>query len=159
MVETFRGKVRTLDYKTLRYPGHLRRIKLLGDLGFWSDKPVVAGEVEVQPRAVLGALLERQGWVKEDLIALAAWGIGVKNSRRLRIDARMLDFYDETTGLSAMARTTGFPAAILARMLMDGRIADRGGLRQEAAVPQTEFLKELEKRGVRITFSVRRLEQ
>jgi len=155
MVETFHGKVKTLDYKTLRYPGHLRQIKLLSDLGFWGDDHLKVadpngGIATTTPRAVLGALLERQGWVKEDLIALAAWGIGTKNGKKSRVDVRMTDYYDAKTGLSAMARTTGFPAVILARMLVEGVITEKGVLRQEVSVPNERMFTELANREVKI---------
>jgi len=155
MIETFHGKVKTLDYKTLRYPGHLRKIKLLGDLGFWGDDRIEVADFEgglcaTTPRAVLGKLLERQGWVKEDLIALAAWGVGKKDGKNKRIDVRMTDYYDAATGLSAMARTTGFPAAILVRMMVEGVITARGVLRQETSVPYEAVFNALAERGVTI---------
>jgi len=162
MVETFTGKVTALDYKTLRYPGHLRKIKLLGDLGFWKDDPISpspvsgggikgGGEVfETTPRAVLGEMLKRLGWVTEDLVALVAWGIGRKAGRKHRVDIKMADYYDPTTKLTSMARTTGFPAVILARMLAEGELTERGVLRQEVSVPPERMFEELAKRGVKI---------
>lgn len=168
MVETFRGRVKALDYKTLRYPGHLRRIKLLGDLGFWGDDELKLpppappycvegdkGGVAVTPRAVLGTLLMRQGWVTEDLVALAAWGIGKRNGMAIRVDYRMTDYYDPATGLTAMARTTGFPAAIVARMLVEGGVTETGVLKEEMAIPSERFLAELGERGIRFEVTER----
>jgi lysine 6-dehydrogenase len=150
MVETFKGRVRTLDYKTLRYPGHLRKIKLLGDLGFWRDDELKIGELVTTPRKALGAILERFGWIKDDLVAVAAWGMGSKDGKLRRVDLKITDYADAATGLSAMARTTGFPAAILARMLAEGTIKERGVLRQEVSVPHELIFEEIGKRGVQV---------
>ena len=57
--ETFLGKVRQLDYKTIRYPGHCERFKLLVDLGLASSEEVEAGGTRVAPRRLLGELLNR----------------------------------------------------------------------------------------------------
>jgi len=159
MVETFLGKVKALDYKTLRYPGHHRKIKLLGDLGFWNEETVQVrsretGElVKTAPRDVLGALMMKNGFITDDLVVLLAWGIGKKNGKECRRDIKMLDFADPETGLTSMARTTGFPATIIARMLAEGKITARGVLRQEEVVPAEMMIDELAKRGVKIEVS------
>src|SRR5215210_3049175 len=57
--ETFLGRVRELDYKTIRYPGHCERFKLLIDLGLASGEEVEVGGVPVPPRRLLGELLNR----------------------------------------------------------------------------------------------------
>jgi len=151
MVDTFGGKVRTLDYKTLRYPGHWQRVKLLSDLGLFDPAGVELDNGEtVSPRKLMERLFQRLGWVKEDVVILKAWAIGVSDGKQKQIEYRLIDKYDPETGLTAMARTTGFSAAVVARMILDGRITDKGILRQEVSVTQEEYLKELELRGVDI---------
>ena len=56
--------------------------------------------------------------------------------------------YDKKNNLTAMMRTTAFPAAIILQMLVEGKIKDRGVLKQEESVPGYEFMGELEKRGI-----------
>lgn len=151
MVSTFSGKVTSLDYKTLRYPGHLRRIKLLHDLGFMDDTEVdLGGGNCVVPRRLFGALLERFGWVAEDVVILKSWATGLRNGRKIRIDYKLIDHFDPETGLTSMARTTGFSAAIVARMILDGRISEHGVLRQEVSVPPVEYIRDLELRGIEV---------
>jgi len=129
MVDTFAGDVQVLDYKTLRYPGHLRRVKLLLDLGLLDTEPIDLGDdLKVAPRRLLGKLLERLGWVDEDVAILKGWAEGRREEKkpvqqagqatpinRMRVEWRMMDQFDPDTGLTAMARTTGFSAAIVAR--------------------------------------------
>lgn len=62
----------------------------------------------------------------------------------------LVDHYDSKTDMSAMMRTTAFPASIVLQMLASGAIAKRGGILQERDVPADMFLGEMEKRGIRI---------
>src|SRR5205807_9696344 len=57
--ETFAGRVRELDYKTIRYPGHCERFKLLIDLGLASSEEMKLDGARVSPRRVLGEMLTR----------------------------------------------------------------------------------------------------
>jgi lysine 6-dehydrogenase len=153
MVDTFSGRVKALDYKTLRYPGHLRKIKLLGDLGFWGVDPVEVKGNSVSPRDVLGAMLMRKGFITDDLVVLMGWGTGSKDGKKKRIEIKMIDYADSATGLTSMARTTGFPATLVARMLIEGTIKETGILRQENSVPPEAMFKALAERGVRVEIS------
>jgi saccharopine dehydrogenase-like NADP-dependent oxidoreductase len=56
--------------------------------------------------------------------------------------------------LSAVARDTGFAPAIVARMVLEGRIRARGVLPPERCVPVEPFLKELKARGMPARLSV-----
>lgn len=157
LIDTFKGKIQTLDYKTLRYAGHLRRIKLLKDLGLFSPESMnfhkIPSSPSVSPRQVLGCLLEETiGWCKEDLVAVKAWAYGRRNNRMLRVECSLVDYYDAKTNLTAMARTTGFPAAIIARMLADKRVLDAGVLKQEVSIDSQAFMSELRARGIVIDF-------
>ena len=95
-------------------------------------------------------LLHRLGWVKRDVVLLIAWALGQKQGKPSRMDYSLVDEYDETTGLTAMARTTGFSAAIIAEMIIDGRIKEKGVLYQEFSVPHEVYFTELRKRGIDI---------
>ena len=56
--------------------------------------------------------------------------------------------------MSAMMRTTAFPASIVVQMLASGAIAKRSAVLQERDVPADLFLTEMEKRGIRIQYSI-----
>jgi lysine 6-dehydrogenase len=60
-----------------------------------------------------------------------------------------MDLYDEETGFTAMERTTGWDAAIVAAM-MARRQTPRGALPVELAVPPDLFVQELAKRGIQV---------
>ncbi len=147
--ETLAGRVRDMDYKTIRYRGHRDRIRLLMDLGLTSSEEIDAGDVRVRPRDVLGACLEKalpSGGA--DLVLLQAEADGVVDGRRLRRRLRIVDGFDPETGLSAMARMTGFPAAIVAALLATGGLDAPGARPQETVVPAERMLAELAQRGI-----------
>ena len=60
---------------------------------------------------------------------------------------------DEGTDMSAMMRTTAFPASIVLQMMCSGAIEKRGAVLQERDVPAAAFLEEMRQRGIRIDFS------
>ena len=66
----------------------------------------------------------------------------------------MVDHYDPKTDMSAMMRTTAFPASIVVQMLASGAISKRGGVLQELDVPADLFLDEIKKRGIKIDYSI-----
>lgn len=152
--QTLAGRVRNLDYKTIRYRGHCERIRLLADLGLCDSRPVRVDGAEVAPREVLGVLLTRAlTFADEDLILVVVEAEGERAGRRWRRACRILDRHDTAHGISAMMRMTGYPAAIIAWMLAAGVITERGARPQELVVPAEKLLAELGRRGVQPAFS------
>jgi len=88
----------------------LRQFKTMIDLGLCSSEKITVDGVQVAPRRVLGDLLVRNLPADEpDVVLVRVEFVG--DGRRLRYD--IIDRYDEATGLSAMMRTTAFPASIV----------------------------------------------
>lgn len=150
--ETFLGRVRELDYKTIRYPGHCERFKLLLDLGLASSEPIAAGGAQVAPRAVLSNLLIKHLPADEpDAVLIRVEFRGVYEGRPRALTYTIIDYYDERTGLSAMMRTTAIPASIIAQMMARGDMTQKGAVPQERCVPPARFVAALEERGVKIS--------
>jgi len=148
--ETFLGKVRELDYKTIRYPGHCAKFKTMVDLGLCSSDKMTVDGVQVAPRRVLGDLLVRNLPADEpDVVLVRVEFVG--NGKRLRYD--IIDRYDEATGLSAMMRTTAFPASIVALMMARGQTTQKGALPQERCIPPELFMQELARRKIVVHIS------
>jgi len=147
--QTLAGKVRNLDYKTIRYRGHCEKIRLLVDLGLTgSDALDIRGQA-VAPRDVLAAVLERHLPTEgEDIVLLLCEALGEVGGRVVRRAIRIIDRQDPTTGLSAMTRMTGFPTAIIAEMLARGEVDRPGAVPQELVVPAERMLDELRRRGI-----------
>ncbi len=60
----------------------------------------------------------------------------------------MIDRYCSDTGHTAMQRTTGYSASIVAQMMVNGCVADVGTLTQEGSIPAGKFLEEWARRGL-----------
>ncbi|HEY0098068.1 MAG TPA: saccharopine dehydrogenase C-terminal domain-containing protein [Pyrinomonadaceae bacterium] len=149
--DTFQGRLQELDYKTIRYPGHCGAFKLFVDLGLAASEEIEVDGVRVRPRRLLGEMLLRHLPADEPdvvLIRLAFRGRTAGRDARLRYD--IIDRFDERTGLSAMMRTTAFPASIIAQMMAQGETTGRGALPQELVVPPDKFVAALAARDIRI---------
>src|SRR6266480_3954404 len=145
----YEGKVRTMEYKTLRYPGHAAVMKAIRELGLLDTKPVKVRGAAVVPRdafiaAAAPKLTKPQS---RDLVALRVTVTG-RNGKRAAWE--LLDRYDERNGISAMMRTTGYSLAISGMMQADGRIVEMGARTPDEAVPFQAYVGELKQRGVEI---------
>jgi lysine 6-dehydrogenase len=150
LVETFLGRVRELDYKTIRYRGHCEKFKTMIDLGLCSSEPMTVDGATVKPRRVLGDLLVRNLPHDEpDVVLVRVEFVG--GGKRLRYD--IIDRFDPETGLSAMMRTTAFPASIVALMMARNQTTSKGALPQERCIPPQPFMDELAKRKIEVRIS------
>jgi lysine 6-dehydrogenase len=135
---TLLGKVKRLDYKTIRYPGHCAALALLRDLGLTDTKKYRVGEAFVSPREVLSAVLdERLPKNAPDivLVRVSAKGDGGKEEK-IELVVRQ----DNAKGLSAMGQLTAFPSAAIALAIVKGTVPP-GAHTQETVIPYT-FMKE-----------------
>ncbi len=143
--DTFLGKVRDLDYKTIRYPGHCAKFKTMIDLGLCSSDEMQVDGATVKPRRLFGDLLVRNLPADEpDVVLVRVEFVG--DGKRLRYD--IIDRHDPETGLSAMMRTTAFPASIVALMMARNQTLRKGALPQERCIPPDLFMQELAKRKI-----------
>jgi len=115
--------------KTLRWPGHIDKIRVLRALGLLGTEAIRAGGVSVRPIDVTARLLFPQWQLREgeeEFTVLRVEVVGRKEGRIVRRIWDLLDRTDRATGDTSMARTTGFPAAIVARMVAKGGIRSPG---------------------------------
>lgn len=149
---TFEGKLRTLQNLTLRYPGHFAQLRAFYDLGLWDTKPIRVGEVEVVPREVFHKLFEPKVTFPDDkdMVIVRVKAVGKKNGSPAEAVVEVMDYADEETGFTAMERSTGFSAAIVAGMTARGEtIHGAGGV--EKMVPARPFVTGLRRRGISVT--------
>lgn len=114
--------------KTLRYPGHAEKVELLRNLGFFSESGVnVAGAI-IQPRDFTARILEKKLSAKSpnDIVVLRSETCGVKNRKKTTYLYDLLDFHDKKRGLTAMARTTAYPASIVAQLILKKALKEKG---------------------------------
>jgi lysine 6-dehydrogenase len=143
------GKVRVMEYKTLRYPGHVAIMRPIRELGLIDVAPLTVKGKKVVPRDVFIAAVSPRLTKPEgpDLVALR---IEVTGKDGGRAGWQLIDRFDQKHGISAMMRTTGYSLAVTGLMQVDGRITRRGVATPDEAVPCAEYVAEMAKRGVEI---------
>ena len=148
----------TLKEKTLRYPGHAERMRMLRETGFFDSEPVEVGKTRIAPRELTERLLFR-AWQpvegEEEFTLLRVIVEGLRGKRRVRTTWDLFDRTDPASGTSSMARTTAFPCAIVARLLARGRWTRAGVHAPEILGRDREvvdlILEELAARGIQIS--------
>lgn len=147
----------SMKEKTLRYPGHVDRMRMMRETGFFSDEPVSVDGIEVIPRRLTEILMFDQ-WRRpeneEELTVLRVDVAGLSGGSPASYRFDLLDRTDMETNTSSMARTTGFPCAIIARLLARGEISETGVLPLEILGRDERLYErvtaELERRGVKL---------
>ena len=152
MAFRYEGKIPTMEYKTLRYPGHAKIMEAIRELGLLDLKPVDVKGMKVVPRdlvvAAMGPKLTKPD--AHDLVALRVVTEGKKAGKPKRIGWELVDYYDEKTGISAMERSTGYSLSITGQMQARGEIGKAGVFTPDEAIPAEKYISELGRRGVMI---------
>jgi saccharopine dehydrogenase-like NADP-dependent oxidoreductase len=150
LLRTFR-RVRNMEEKTIRYPGHADIFREFIGRGFMSERPFRRTDPAVTPRAValeyLRIVLSRGD--EKDVSVLI---VEVRSGRR-RTGYLCIDRFDERKKMTSMARMTGFTGSIIAQCIKSypgyGVIApELLGINKGTC---DYIRKELKKRGIRIT--------
>ena len=142
------GKVDELNYKTIRYPGHAVIIKAMLDLGLTSEEKLDC-ECDITPRDVLETQLVRSlTGTDKDIVLVRVIAEGEVNGQPVKRSYDLDDRFDDDTGLTAMMRTTSFPTAMIAQMVVDGIVDKRGVMTPESCVPGDKLIDEMEKRNI-----------
>jgi len=155
MAFRYEGKIPTMEYKTLRYPGHARIMEAIRDLGLLDLDPVDVKGIRVSPRDVavaqMGPRLTRTD--ATDLVALRVVVSGTKSGKPKTIKYELVDRYDEERGISAMMRTTGYSLSITGQMQARGEVKPAGVHTPDECMPGQQYIEELQSRGIRIQIS------
>lgn len=149
MAFRYEGKIPTMEYKTLRYPGHAKIMEAIRDLGLLDKQPVDVKGVRVVPRDVVISVIAPRLTKPEarDIVVLRVIAEGTKAGKQQTIGWELIDHFDSTHGVSAMERTTGYSLSITGQMQARGEI-EKGVHTPDECVPAKEYIAELGKRGV-----------
>lgn len=148
---TLEGKIRSLENKTLRYPGHWQQFKAFSDLGLFNTEPIDVNGINVVPRDIYHKLIEPQitAATIKDIGIIKIFAEGVKNGRDSAYILELIDYYDPETGFTAMQRLTGWHASLMAILANQGKVM-KGAISVENAVHGREIKLGMEKRGIKI---------
>jgi len=154
-----KNKVKTLYEKTVRYTGHWEKMKVLSELGFLDDTPLIVDGVQTTPRAFAEHILEpkMRGESNEDITVLRVEVSGLKNGQSIKYTWEMVDLYDHVRKITSMAKSTAVPAAITAKWIALNIITETGVMPIENLIIKDRFqpfLAEMNKLGIEIAFKV-----
>lgn len=120
--------------KTLRYPGHSAYMKALKETGFFNDEPIKIGKKKISPRAVTSALLFplwQLGERENEFTVMRIILTGKEKGEYKKYTYLLYDERDQKSGVSSMARTTGYTCAAVARLILENKITQKGVLPPE----------------------------
>lgn len=150
MLESF-PTIETLEYKTIRYPGHADKVQVLVDLGLLSRESSI--RVDGRPLRVRDVMLAhltpqlRLG-EKSDAVLLRVIVSGIKDQQPHTVTFNMITEKDQNTNETAMALATANTISVVAQMIGNGVITQRGAYPPEKIVPGKLYIEEMKKRGV-----------
>lgn len=141
--------------KTLRYPGHIEKMAVLRETGFFSQEEIEVNGAQVRPLDVTAKLLFpkwKMGPSDRDITIMRVIVEGTASGRSRRFTSDLLDRFDPETGVHSMARTTGYTATMAIRMLARGLYTRKGIIAPEFIGRESEcvnfMLDGLKRRGV-----------
>ncbi len=150
MAWRYEGKIPTMEYKTLRYPGHAEKMEMIRELGLLDLEPVDVKGTQVVPRDVfvnvVGPKLTKPKG--KDLLVLRVEVKGKKGGKPATRRFDLIDKYDEEHGISAMMRTTGYSLSITGQFQASGKVTPPGVWTPDECMPAREYIEELRKRGM-----------
>ncbi len=149
--ETYEGKLKTYDYKTVRYPGHFTAVRAMFELGLFEEHLTFEDGETVEPRVLLRKVMEETLRYPDvrDLVVLRCTVSGRHNGKPMTRVYDVFDQHDERTGFTAMERMTAFPAALVAHMQARG-LVEPGARPLEVSVPAVQYFDELPAHDVRV---------
>lgn len=152
MAFSYEGRIPTMEYKTLRYPGHAYLMAAIRELGLLDNEPIDVKGAPVVPRdafiaSVQPKLRKPKG---RDLVALRVIVRGKKKGQAATKQFDLVDRYDEKHGISAMMRTTGYSLSITGLMQVRRQVQPNGVHTPDECVPAADYISELRKRGIEI---------
>ena len=115
--------------KTLRYPGHVAKMLMLRETGFFRTDTVIVDGRPVRPIDVTAKLLFpmiKLGEGEEDITVMLIQVEGTKSGHKVRLTYSLIDSYDQVTRVHSMARTTGYAASMAVRLLARGLFVKPG---------------------------------
>ena len=150
MAWRYEGTIPTMEYKTLRYPGHASMMESIRELGLLDMEPVDVKGQKVVPRdvfvSVVGPRLTKPKG--RDLLALRVTVSGRKDGAPATRQFDLIDRYDEQRGISAMMRTTGYSLSITGQMQVRGDVTPPGVWTPDECMPAAAYIAELRARGM-----------
>ncbi|MDH5624372.1 MAG: saccharopine dehydrogenase NADP-binding domain-containing protein [Candidatus Bathyarchaeota archaeon] len=166
----FTDGVRTLHHtirannmweKTLRYPGHAEKIKLIKKLGLLKKEPVKS--IGMSPWEFMCRFWEENlsFFEEKDFVLMRTKVSGKKNSTKFMHTCEMIDYFDEKRNITAMGRTTAYTAFAVIKLLHENEIERKGVIPPEILGMDKKIFEEikhtLEEKKIKIKQRIERI--
>jgi lysine 6-dehydrogenase len=152
--------------KTLRYPGHIDKMLLLRESGFFCKDEIEVNGMMIRPIDFTSKLLFPMWELKEGDVEFTVMKViveGELNKIKLRYTYDLLDRHDDITNTRSMARTTGYTATTVINLITDGLFNKKGICPPEFIGQKpgcAEFvLNKLKEKGILYKLTVDKMEQ
>lgn len=122
-------KCPNMKEKTLRYPGHIEKMRILREMGLFDYHTIDVKGQKIRPIDLTARLLFPKWKLKPcevDITVMQVRVEGRKDGKRMRYTWDLFDKYDPETGIHSMARTTGYTATVALRMINAGLYTRKG---------------------------------
>ncbi len=131
MCETYKDRVPNMDYKTMRYPGHVKLMNFFFHELLMRERRNEAGEILVNAKPP----------VNDDVVYIHVAAEGRADGRLFRKEFVRAYYPIEIAGIerTAIAWTTASSVVAVIEMVRDGKLPRQGFLKQEE-IPLHEFL-------------------
>lgn len=148
-------KAKNMAEKTLRYLGHIEKIKILRETGFFSKEKIEIDGKEIMPLELTSKLLFPLWSFSEGEEDLTVFRMEVKgkiNGKNATYKFELFDKMDLEKGISSMSRTTGYTATAMVRLILYKKFNEKGVFPPELIGKNIDnylfVMRELGKRGV-----------
>ena len=163
----FTDSVRTLHHtikannmweKTLRYPGHVEKIKLIKKLGLLNKKPLKS--INISPWKFMSKFWEENlsFFEDKDVLLMRIQVSGKKNSTKIMHTYEVVDYFDEQRNITAMGRSTAYTAFAVIKLMIENKISKKGLIPPEILGMHKKLFQEiqftLKKRNLEINYKV-----
>lgn len=122
--------IKNMKEKTLRYPGHVEYIKVLRSSGFFETTPIEFRGYKIIPLEFTSRILFDEWKLKDTEEEFTVMRITIKgkaeNGKEQTIVYDLFDAYHKESGISSMARTTGYTATAAANLFLEGLFTEPG---------------------------------
>ncbi len=151
-----RPELKEFAEKTIRWPGHWEGVDTLKECGLLEIEPHEFQGMKIVPREFLLSLITPKLRALEgdtDVCVMYNTVTGTKDGKKVKIEYFMWDEADVKNGISSMMRITGFPVAIAAKLILEGKIKEKGIVPPEDCIKgevYDQFMEELKKRDINI---------
>ena len=115
--------------KTLRYQGHIDKMKVLRETGFFDKEPIEINGAMISPLEFTTRLLFPKWKLEEgeeDITVMRVIVEGKRDNINVSYVYDLFDTYNPATKVHSMARTTGYTATMALRMVSKGLYSRKG---------------------------------